>query len=106
MFGDKLYDAFGTIKRTFDPEGILNPGKIVDAPPITENLRFGAGYKTPDPETYFDYSDYGGMGGAVEMCSGSAHAARSSTAQCVRPTWPHWRKRTAREAAPTCCVWQ
>jgi FAD/FMN-containing dehydrogenase/Fe-S oxidoreductase len=70
MFGDKLYDAFGTIKRTFDPEGILNPGKIIDAPPITDNLRFGAGYKTPDPETYFDYSDYGGMGGAVEMCSG------------------------------------
>ena len=34
------------------------------------NLRFGAGYKTPDPPTYFDYSEYGGMGGAVEMCSG------------------------------------
>ena len=70
MFGPKLYDAFRTIKRTFDPQGIFNPGKIVDSPPLTSNLRFGAGYKTPDPKTYFDYAEYGGMGGAVEMCSG------------------------------------
>jgi Fe-S oxidoreductase len=70
MFGPVLYDAFRTIKRTFDPQGLLNPGKIVDAPPLTANLRYGAGYQTPNPETYFDYADYGGMGGAVEMCSG------------------------------------
>ncbi len=70
MFGPVLYEAFRTIKRTFDPEGILNPGKIVDSPPLTANLRFGAGYRTPNPNTWFDYSDYGGLGGAVEMCSG------------------------------------
>ncbi|HET8546379.1 MAG TPA: FAD-linked oxidase C-terminal domain-containing protein, partial [Bryobacteraceae bacterium] len=70
MFGPVLYEAFRTIKRTFDPDGILNPGKIVDPPPLTANLRFGAGYVTPDPPAYFDFSDYGGFGGAVEMCSG------------------------------------
>jgi FAD/FMN-containing dehydrogenase/Fe-S oxidoreductase len=70
MFGPVLYDAFRAIKHTFDPDGILNPGKIVDPPPLTSNLRFGAGYVTPDPKTWFDYSDYGGMAGAVEMCSG------------------------------------
>ncbi len=70
MFGPVLYDAFRTIKRTFDPHGIFNPGKIVDSPPLTENLRFGAGYVSANPRTYFDYSDYGSMGGAVEMCSG------------------------------------
>jgi FAD/FMN-containing dehydrogenase/Fe-S oxidoreductase len=70
MFGPVLYEAFRTIKRTFDPAGIFNPGKIVDCPPITENLRFGAGYVSPNPRTYFDYTEYGGMGGAVEMCSG------------------------------------
>jgi len=70
MFGPVLYEAFREIKRTFDPLGIFNPGKIVDAPPVTRNLRFGAGYRTPNPPTYFDYSEYGGMGGAVEMCSG------------------------------------
>ncbi len=70
MFGDALYEAFREIKRTFDPNNIFNPGKIVDAPPLTSNLRFGAGYVSPNPFTFFDYSDYGGMGGAVEMCSG------------------------------------
>jgi FAD/FMN-containing dehydrogenase/Fe-S oxidoreductase len=70
MFGSKLYEAFRIIKQTFDPHGIFNPGKIVDSPPLTRNLRFGAGYKSPVPLTYFDYSDHGGMGGAVEMCSG------------------------------------
>jgi FAD/FMN-containing dehydrogenase/Fe-S oxidoreductase len=70
MFGPVLYEAFREIKRTFDPLGILNPGKIVDAPPLTANLRFGAGYRTPNPVTWFDYSEYGGFGGAVEMCSG------------------------------------
>jgi Fe-S oxidoreductase len=70
MFGPVLYEAFRTIKKTFDPLGILNPGKIVDSPPLTANLRFGPDYQTPRPQTLFDYSDYGGMGGAVEMCSG------------------------------------
>jgi FAD/FMN-containing dehydrogenase/Fe-S oxidoreductase len=70
MYGPVLYDAFCTIKRTFDPDGILNPGKIVDAEPLTANLRFGAGYRTPSPPTYFDYTEYGGLGGAVDMCSG------------------------------------
>jgi FAD/FMN-containing dehydrogenase/Fe-S oxidoreductase len=70
MYGPVLYDAFRDIKRAFDPHGILNPGKIVDAGPLTANLRFGAGYRTPNPPTHFDYSDYGGLGGAVDMCSG------------------------------------
>jgi FAD/FMN-containing dehydrogenase/Fe-S oxidoreductase len=70
MFGPVIYEAFRTIKRTLDPHGILNPGKIVDSPPLTSTLRYGAGYRTPRPETYFDFSEYGGMGGAVEMCSG------------------------------------
>src|SRR6185295_9599401 len=70
MFGPVLYDAFRTVKKTFDPDGLFNPGKIVDTPPLTANLRFGAAYQTPDPATAFDYSDFGGMGRAVEMCSG------------------------------------
>jgi FAD/FMN-containing dehydrogenase/Fe-S oxidoreductase len=70
MFGPVLYDAFREIKRTFDPRGILNPGKIVDAPPLTANLRYGPAYRSHAPPTWFDYSAWGGMSGAVEMCSG------------------------------------
>jgi Fe-S oxidoreductase/FAD/FMN-containing dehydrogenase len=70
MFGPLLYDAFRTVKHTFDPAGLFNPGKIVDSPPMTSNLRYGAGYETPNPITFFDYAEHGGMGRAVEMCSG------------------------------------
>jgi FAD/FMN-containing dehydrogenase/Fe-S oxidoreductase len=70
MFGPVLYEAFRTIKRTFDPAGLFNPGKIVDGPPLTANLRYGPAYRAEDPATWFDYSDYGGLAGAVEMCSG------------------------------------
>ena len=70
MFGPVLYGAFQQVKRTFDPDGIFNPGKIVGAPPLTSNLRYGVGYQSRRPVTFFDYSEYGGMSGAVEMCSG------------------------------------
>jgi Fe-S oxidoreductase/FAD/FMN-containing dehydrogenase len=70
MFGPVLYHAFQHVKRTFDPDGIFNPGKIVGAPPLTSNLRYGPAYQTRRPTTYFDYSEYGGLSGAVEMCSG------------------------------------
>ncbi len=70
MFGPILYDAFRQVKRTFDPDGLFNPGKIVDTQPLTANLRYGAGYLTPDSPTFFDYGEHDGMGRAVEMCSG------------------------------------
>jgi FAD/FMN-containing dehydrogenase/Fe-S oxidoreductase len=70
MFGPELYQAFREVKRTFDPDGLFNPGRITDTPAITAHLRFGAGYQTPSPATIFDYADHGGYGRAVEMCSG------------------------------------
>src|SRR5262249_27321042 len=41
MFGPVLYDAFREVKRAFDPHGVFNPGKIVDTPRLTANLRYG-----------------------------------------------------------------
>ena len=50
---------------------LFNPGKIVDAPPLTANLRYGAGYRDAAAGRRSSTTrDYGGMGGAVEMCSG------------------------------------
>ncbi|MBM3740723.1 MAG: FAD-binding protein, partial [Acidobacteria bacterium] len=86
MFGPTLYQAFREVKRTFDPRGLFNPGKIVDAPPLTANLRFGTDYQTPAPRTWFDYSEFGGMGGAVEMCSGVG-ACRKKLAGTMCPSY-------------------
>ena len=86
MFGPVLYDAFRTVKRTFDPEGLFNPGKIVDAPPLTSNLRYGPTYRTPTPPAAFDHSAYGGLGRAVEMCSGVG-ACRKTLAGTMCPSY-------------------
>ena len=79
MFGSELYEAFRTVKRTFDPEGLFNPGKIVDAPPLTANLRYGPDYRTPDPPAAFDHGEHGGLGRAVEMCSGVGACRKTLT---------------------------
>lgn len=70
MFGPVVYRAFRELKRAFDPEGRMNPGKIVDAPPMTENLRYGPGYQTIALATHFDFSRDGGYARHVELCSG------------------------------------
>jgi FAD/FMN-containing dehydrogenase/Fe-S oxidoreductase len=93
MFGPTLYQAFRTVKRTFDPEGIFNPGKIVDAPSLTANLRYGNGYRTAHPATFFDYDEYGGLGGAVEMCSGLG-ACRKTLDGTMCPSYMATREET------------
>ncbi|MEP7117133.1 MAG: FAD-binding and (Fe-S)-binding domain-containing protein, partial [Acidobacteriota bacterium] len=70
MFGTTLYQAFRQVKRTFDPQSLFNPGRIVDTPPITAHLRFGSSYHTAQPLTFFDFSTDGGLARAVENCSG------------------------------------
>ncbi|MBL8799714.1 MAG: FAD-binding protein, partial [Planctomycetia bacterium] len=71
MFGPVVYEAFRQVKRTFDPENLLNPGKVVDAPAMTENLRYGPDYHPRTPLTVFDYSKQEGMVRAVELCNGN-----------------------------------
>jgi len=70
MFGPQLYQAFREVKAAFDPTGIMNPGKIIDPPPMTENLRFGPNYRAIKIDTYFDFSSQGGFASAIEMCNG------------------------------------
>ncbi len=70
MFGPALYQAFREIKRTFDPQNLFNPGKIVDSPPLASNLRYGPAYVTPDLPTTFDFSADGGLARSAELCAG------------------------------------
>jgi len=70
FFGPRIYAAFREIKRVFDPPGLMNPGKIVDGPPIDASLRYGPEYTTMAVATYFDWSRDGGFARAVELCSG------------------------------------
>ena len=70
MYGPRLMRAFRELKRAFDPENRLNPGNIVDAPGILENLRYGVGERAWEPTTLLDFSGQGGFAAAVELCNG------------------------------------
>ena len=70
MFGSRIYNAFREVKRAFDPSGIMNPGKIVDSPPMTDSLRAGPAYRTREVQTGFAYAQEGSFASAIEMCNG------------------------------------
>ncbi len=76
MFGPTIVRAFEEVKDAFDPEGLFNPGKIVHAPPMTDNLRFGADYRSVDIKTHLDFSEHGGFAGLAQMCSGVGDCRR------------------------------
>jgi FAD/FMN-containing dehydrogenase/Fe-S oxidoreductase len=77
MFGQEISDAFGKVKQLFDPRSIMNPGKIVEAPRMEENLRFGSGYRTTDLKTHFRFEREGSFQQGVELCSGVGHCRKT-----------------------------
>lgn len=76
MFSPELVAAFAEVKDAFDPQGIMNPGKITRPPPMDEHLRYHEGYQTAQVETFFSFSEAGGFQEAVEMCSGVGHCRK------------------------------
>lgn len=77
MLGEKNYSLVEAVKRSWDPQGIFNPGKIVDTPPMNEHLRYTPGTKPPKVDTHFDWSSTNGLLGAAEMCTGSADCRKT-----------------------------
>lgn len=71
MIGDANYQLLKRIKNAFDPNNIFNPGKIVDAYPMDENLRYQSDRTEPEIETLLDFSDSLGILRAAEKCNGS-----------------------------------
>jgi FAD/FMN-containing dehydrogenase/Fe-S oxidoreductase len=75
MFGSRIVADFGAVKQRFDPDNVLNPGKIVDPPKMDDRslFRYPPGYRVAELKTVLDWSAYPGAGagfqGAVEMCN-------------------------------------
>jgi FAD/FMN-containing dehydrogenase/Fe-S oxidoreductase len=77
LLGDHNYQLIKEIKNTFDPNGILNPGKITDPPPMDQFLRNEPGTTTPIIETIYDFSSDLGIMRAIEKCNGSGDCRKS-----------------------------
>lgn len=71
MVGEEVYDFFKKVKNTWDEANIFNPGKIVDAPPMNEALRYEPDQPIAELETIFDFSETGGILRTAEKCNGS-----------------------------------
>ena len=80
LFGADLMDAFRQVKRAFDPDNMMNPGKIIDSPPMdsAELLRYSPDYQVIDIHTRFDWSADQGFAGAIEMCNGAGVCRKES----------------------------
>lgn len=71
MYGEELMQAFREFKAIWDPSGMMNPGKLVDAYRADENLRMGPDYRPVQLSTVFSYAERdGGFSRAVERCIG------------------------------------
>ncbi len=77
MLGEKNYQLVKQVKKAWDPDNVLNPGKITDTEPITESLRVIPGKAIPESETQFDFSRYRGYFRSVEKCNGSGDCRKS-----------------------------
>lgn len=84
MYGPELIQAFREFKAIWDPDGKMNPGKVVDPYPITSNLRLGPEYHPPKVETHFAYQDdHGRFAHATMRCVGVGECRRHTTAHGV-----------------------
>ena len=77
VIGEKNYKLLQELKAVWDPNKIFNPGKIVDVPSMTNNLRYDPGRKEPEIETIFDFSNVGGIVRATEKCNGSGDCRKT-----------------------------
>ena len=82
MFGPRLVEAFREAKRIFDPDGLLNPGKIIDTPPFRDNLRLSPQTINAEPNGWLDFDSEGGLARAAEMCNGQGACRKFDGAMC------------------------
>lgn len=77
MIGEENYALLKSIKKTWDPKNIFNPGKIVDTAPMDTFLRYEKNQKTKEFDTVFDFSKDKGILRSAELCNGSGDCRKS-----------------------------
>ncbi|MEN3363113.1 MAG: hypothetical protein V7606_387, partial [Burkholderiales bacterium] len=99
QFGERLLKSYAEVKDAFDPEHLMNPGKIVRSTKMddTSLFRFKPGYQPLQIKTALDWSGWnvqsnpvteestapgtggdpaGGFAKAIEMCNNNGHCRK------------------------------
>jgi FAD/FMN-containing dehydrogenase/Fe-S oxidoreductase len=77
LVGDKNYSLLKEVKKAWDPDNIINPGKIVDTPKMNTQLRYEPGEPTREFHTTFHFKQTEGILRAAEKCNGTADCRKS-----------------------------
>ncbi len=96
FFGDEVYQCIKDVKTIFDPKYLLNPGVIIDVPPMDQHLRYGAGYSDNTFDFVYKYRKDHSFGALVHNCSGVG-ACRNHVGGTMCPSF----KATSNEADST-----
>lgn len=88
MFGRRMVENFEEVKRLFDPDGLFNPGKIVRPLRMDDReiMRYPPGYAPLAMDTALDWSAWGGLDRAVEMCNNNG-ACRKMNGGAMCPSY-------------------
>ncbi|HSO12152.1 MAG TPA: FAD-linked oxidase C-terminal domain-containing protein, partial [Anaerolineales bacterium] len=81
-YGREVTDVMRMLKRAADPDNLLNPNKLFDAPPMDTHLRFSESYQvqTWTPSLHFEHER--GLAGAIEHCNGQGVCRKSNGVMC------------------------
>jgi FAD/FMN-containing dehydrogenase/Fe-S oxidoreductase len=80
--GSELVEAMRMLKRAADPDCLLNPGKILDAPRMDKNLRYGADYAVQVWDSSLSFARSGGLEVAIEQCNGQGQCRKDTGVMC------------------------
>ncbi|HEY2831038.1 MAG TPA: FAD-binding and (Fe-S)-binding domain-containing protein [Sporichthyaceae bacterium] len=84
MFGAQIVSAFGQLKKLFDPDNLMNPGKVVHANPLDSHLRLGTDFAPEEPKTFFAFPDDDNKFSKVaRRCVGVGNCRNSSSDEQV-----------------------
>ncbi len=83
-YGSEIAAAFRQLKEAADPDYLLNPGKIVNPPPMDTQLRYGPSYVAQawQPELDFHQQGAAGLTAAVEQCNGAGVCRKADGVMC------------------------
>jgi FAD/FMN-containing dehydrogenase/Fe-S oxidoreductase len=81
-YGKEITDAMRKLKHVADPDNILNPKKMFDAPPMDSNLRYGENYQVQVWDSALHFEHERGLAGAIEQCNGQGLCRKSSGVMC------------------------
>ena len=81
-YGAEVTEAMRMLKRAADPDNLLNPKKLFDAPPMDTHLRYGENYQVKAWTSSLHFEHERGLAGAIEQCNGQGVCRKTTGVMC------------------------